>query len=77
MYKTLIGEREIEIDVFEIADKIDNVFHVELTSKAGITVDHHEIAKFVISILDKNNAEEKEFTKLVKDIEEALKKKEG
>lgn len=76
MITALVGDKEVEVDVWEMADKIDDVFHNELTSKTGITVDHHDIARFIVSIVNKNNEKEKEFTKTIKDVEEALKKKE-
>ena len=76
MYKALVGEKEVEIDVLEIADKIDDILHKELTKKTGITVDHHAIARFVISIINENNAKEEKFTKLIKDVEKALQEKE-
>jgi len=76
MFKVLIGEKEVEIDVFGIADKVDDIFHKEFTGKTGITVDHYEIAKFILSIVNENNAKEKEFTRHIKDLEKALKEKE-
>ncbi|MFA6096703.1 MAG: hypothetical protein WC788_03705 [Candidatus Paceibacterota bacterium] len=76
MFKALIGENEVEIDVLEIADKIDDILHKELTRKTGITVDHYAIARFVISIINENNAKEEKFTKLIKDVEKALQEKE-
>lgn len=76
MFKALIGEKEVDVDVLGIMDGIDDVFHKNLTSKTGITVDHDKIIRFVISIINENNIKEKEFTRLMKESEQFFKEKE-
>lgn len=76
MYKALVGEREVEVDVVDIAERVDDILHKNLTDKTGITVDHDKIVRFVISIIDENNTKEEEFTRQIRELEEVLKKRE-
>lgn len=76
MFKALIGEKEVDVDVLGIMDGIDDVFHINLTSKTGITVDHDKIVRFVVSIINENNIKEKELTRLMKESEQFFKEKE-
>ena len=47
-------EEEI-IDIFEMCDKIDDVFHTHITNINGYTISHDNIRNFVLTIVNEIN----------------------
>ena len=56
----------IEIDIDEIVEEIDDIFHKRITKVIGSTVDHAKIYHFVKKIVDEHNKHEAELDKNTK-----------
>ena len=53
--KVIVGNKEYDINVDEITEQIDNIFHKKLTATTGVTVPHHYIEIFIHNIINENN----------------------
>jgi len=49
------NDKEFDIDILEITNAIDSVFHEKLTKQTGITVEHQVIELFVGYIFNEHN----------------------
>jgi len=48
--KVLQGYKEIDIDLWDLQYRIDDIFHKEITDKYGITIDHNDTYKFLYNL---------------------------
>lgn len=48
-------DEEETIDIFEMCDKIDDVFHTHITNINGYTISHDNIRNFVLTIVNEIN----------------------
>ncbi|NOR85379.1 hypothetical protein GQ473_04620 [archaeon] len=46
---------EERIDIFEMCDKIDDVFHTHITEVNGYTISHDTIRNFILTIINEIN----------------------
>jgi len=61
----------VEIDIDEIVNNIDMVFHEKLTKKTCMTMDHYKIYRFVINEIKYHNTRQ---TKIKTKIDKSIKK---
>ena len=58
--KVLQGYKEIDIDLWDLQYRIDDIFHKEITDKYGIIIDHNDTYKFLYDIFLQIDKVEKE-----------------
>lgn len=73
--KILYGlNKEKTVEVFEMADRIDDVFHDMITQHTGCTVSHADIYAFIYQVVNDNNETELKMRRALKKAEEEFEK---
>ena len=65
---------DIDIDMYDIIMKVDDIMHQEITNKTGITVSHHKIQGFVADIIRENNQKQLQLRRERQELSNDIKK---